>query len=165
MRFLKRQAGFSLIELIVVIVIVGILSAIVAVNFNQSNASLQYGALVQKLKIDIGYAQQLAATEGKGTRVYIDQSNNRYYLKWDDGSYIQQPVGEDDFIVQLGTGDFSEVQITGTDFSSGRLDFNTSGMPLNAGNTFTGQLTVVTLNSAKRIKISANTGFLEIEDL
>ncbi|MFQ5753861.1 MAG: prepilin-type N-terminal cleavage/methylation domain-containing protein [bacterium] len=165
LRKVNNQKGFTLIELIVIITIIGILSYIAVANFSDSNSQVQYGTLIRKIATDVRFAQQLALTEGRSTHVYIDQANNRYYLKWDDGTYIQNPVGGGDFIVQLGVGEFSAVQITGTEFVNGRLDFSTSGIPLNAGSVFSGELYLVTLNNAKRLQVTANTGFLKIEDL
>ncbi len=159
------QNGFTLVEIIVIVIIIGILSYIFVANFGGSYSKLQYETLAKKIAADVRFARELAVSQGKGTRVYIDQINNRYYLKWEDGTYIKNPVGGEDFIVQLGTGDFKEVQITATAFTGGRLDFDTKGFPLNAGAMFNGNLNLVTLNNTKRIMVTANTGLLTIEDL
>ncbi|MCH8871171.1 type II secretion system protein [candidate division KSB1 bacterium] len=162
----KNQNGFTLIELTVVIVIVGILSYAVVANWSDSHENLQINAIILKMASDVRYARDLALTEGRGSRVYIDLSNNQYYLKWDDESYMQNPMGGGDFVVQLGTpGEFGSVQITGTAFSGGRLDFGTSGSPKNAGSSFSGELILVTINNEKKVVITANTGFVRIEDL
>ena len=162
----KNQNGFTLIELTVVIVIVGILSYAVVANYTESHERLQINAITLKIASDVRYARDLALTEGRGSRVYIDLTNNQYYLKWDDESYMQNPMGGGDFVVPLGTpGEFGSVQITSTAFSGGRLDFGTSGSPSNAGSSFSGELILVSLNNEKKIVITANTGFVRIEDL
>lgn len=162
----KNQNGFTLIELVVVIVIVGILSYAVVANWSDSHENLQINAIILKMASDVRYARDLALTEGRGSRVYIDLTNNQYYLKWDDESYMQNPMGGGDFVVPLGTpGEFGSVQITGTAFSGGRLDFGTSGSPRNAGNSFSGELILVSINNEKKIVITANTGFVRIENL
>ncbi len=162
----KNQNGFTLIELIVVIVIVGILSYAVVANWSDAHENLQINATILKMASDVRYARDLALTEGMGSRVYIDVSNNLYYLKWDDDSYMQNPLGGGDFVVPLGRpGEFGSVQITSTAFSNGgRLDFGTSGAPKNAGSSFEGELDLVTLNNEKKIVITANTGYVRIED-
>lgn len=162
----KRNSpnGFTLLELIIVVTIIGILSYVAVVNLSNSNSRLQYETIIHKIASDVRFAHQLAMSQGMGTRVYIDQANNRYYLKWADGTFIQNPVGGGDFIIQLGVGDFNGVEITGTEFVNGRLDFSTSGLPSNAGSAFSGELNLVTLNNAKKLKVTANTGLLKIED-
>lgn len=157
--------GFTLVELIVVIAVVGVLSYFAVASFTDSHGKLQYESLAQKVAADVRYARDLALSEGKGTRVFIDQGNNRYYLQWNDGTYIEKPIGGGNFIIQLGTGEFKGIQITGTGFSGGRLDFDTSGSPRNAGADFTGSLNLITLNNKKKIVVTANTGFLKIADL
>jgi prepilin-type N-terminal cleavage/methylation domain-containing protein len=164
-RKIEDQNGFTLIEIIIVVTIIGILSYVAVVNFSANNSKLQYETMIRKIATDTRFAQQLALSQGMGTRVYIDQTNNRYYLKWADGSFIQNPVAGGDFIIQFGQGEFRDVSITGTAFSGGRLDFNTSGLPLNAGVAFSGTLNLVTLNNSKRIVVTANTGLLTVENL
>ena len=162
----SNQSGFTLVELVVIIVIIGILSYFAVAKMDESHKKLQYGTMIKKITSDVQYAQQLAMTKARVIRVYIDQVNNRYYLKWnDDLTYVQNPVGGGDFIVQLGTKEFKEVTITGTSFTNGRLDFDTAGSPLNQGFSFVGNLTLVTLNNAKKILVRANTGLLTFEDL
>jgi len=163
----KKQSGFTLIELIMVIVIIGIISYVAIANFEESNTKLQYESALQKIVTDVRYARELATTHGQGTHVYIDPLTNEYWFKWEDGNYIQNPAKGGDFVVQLGTGNFNGVQITASAFSGGppRLDFDTGGSPLNNTNTFSGTLSLVTLNSSKQIVVYANTGFLKIEDL
>lgn len=161
----SNDNGMTLIELIVVVVITGILSYVAVAKFSGKHEEFQYEALVRKMTADIRYAQQLAITERTGTRVYVDQSNNRYYLKWEDGSYLTDPVSGGNLIVQLGEGNFNDVQITGTEFSSGRLDFSSSGVPMNAGTPFSNTLMLVTMNNTKRIRITPHSGLLIVENL
>jgi len=161
---LKNQNGFSLLEVIVVVVIVGVLAYFSAANFGDSHSKLQNESVLKKMVSDVRYARELALTEGEKTRVYFDQTNNRYYLKWDNGNYIQNPGGGGDFIVQLGEGEFSQVNITSSAFSAGWLDFDTKGTPSNAGVSFSNELNLVSLSNSRSITITANTGFLQIEN-
>ncbi|MFQ5637021.1 MAG: GspH/FimT family pseudopilin [bacterium] len=163
--FENRQNGFTLIELIAVVIITGILTAVITAKYNDTGSTAQREAALRKMITDIRFAQQLALTGGQETRVTIDQPNNRYFLKWEDGTYVKTPVGGQDFIVEFGTGNFSDVTISATGFTNGRLDFDRRGVPLNAGTAFSGVLSLVTLNSLKRITVTANTGFLRIEDI
>jgi prepilin-type N-terminal cleavage/methylation domain-containing protein len=161
----STESGFTLIELIVVIVIVGIISYATVASYTSSYTVVQYDSMTRKITNDVNYARELAATGSQGTRVHIDTENNRYYLTYADGSSIPNPIQGGDYAIQLGTGQFKDVQITGTAFSGGRLDFNKVGTPSNAGASFSGSLELVTLNGKRRITIAANTGFLKIEHL
>ena len=160
----KNQNGFTLMEVIVIVVIVGVLAYFAVANFVDSHSKLQYESVLKKIVSDVRYARELALMEGEKTRVYFDQTNNRYYLKWDNGNYIQNPLGGGDFIVQLGAGEFSQVNITSSAFSAGWLDFDTKGTPGNTGVSFSNELSLVSLNNSKSITITANTGFLQIEN-
>ncbi len=161
----KSQQGFALIELIVVIVIAGLVSTYFIANYESSFHTVQFETMVQKIAADVRYARDIAMSHGQSVYVHIEPSNNKYFLKWADGNYVKNPYGGENFIIQLGAGEFSNVSLTGTAFSGGRLDFDTFGKPFNAGNDFTGTLSLVSVNSQKQILVSANTGFLQIEEL
>ncbi|RMF61947.1 MAG: prepilin-type N-terminal cleavage/methylation domain-containing protein [Calditrichaeota bacterium] len=160
-----NERGFSLIELIVAMVIIGILSYVVVAKFGQTPERVQFASIAQKIVGDVRYAREMAYSTHVGTRVYMDVQNNRYYLKWETGAYLTNPLGGGDFVVQLGQGNFYAVKLTGTSLTGGRLDFDGSGKPLNSGAPFSGTLTLVTLNNTKRVVVTANTGLLRIEDI
>ncbi|HEX9655113.1 MAG TPA: prepilin-type N-terminal cleavage/methylation domain-containing protein, partial [bacterium] len=80
--------GFTLVETVVVVVIVGILSFIGFASLSNHQTTFEYETIVKRMATDVRFAQQLAVSEGRGTRVYIDEINNRYYLEWDDGTYV-----------------------------------------------------------------------------
>ena len=162
---LNREDGFTFVELIVILVIISIMTFSIAINFNDSNSGIKCEFVIKKIAADVRYARQMALAKGTGTRVYIDASNNQYYLKWSNGNYIQNPETGADFIIQLGDGGFQSIEITGTEFLNGRLDFSTQGNPSNSGANFSGELNLVTLNSKKALRVVANTGFLKIADI
>ncbi len=159
----KRQEGFTLVEIIAVIAILGIVSFFAVARFNESGTAVQSDIALKKILSDIQYARDLATTGGQGTRVYIDQSQNRYYLKWADDTYIKNPFGGSDFVVAFGSHEYQAIQIASTGFTGGRLDFNRSGLPLNGGVAFSGTKNVVTLNNGKGVWVTAGTGLLSTE--
>lgn len=150
-----------MIELVLLIVILGILSSL-AYNRMTEEASLRLSVAVRKLITDVRYAQQLAMTQGKRTRFYIDLTNNRYYLKWNDGTYVEDPLGGGDFIVNLGEGEFQKVEITATDFTQGYLEFDLWGSPYASGSLLNSQKVVAILNEGVSIQITPYTGKLVI---
>ncbi len=160
----SKVGGFTLLELVLVVAMLGILSYFAVAQFGDVFQRAQYGTLLKKITADVRYARDLAMTGGEGTQVHIDVQNNRYYLKWASGAFVQNPVGGGDFMIELGTDEFGAAEITGTSFGGGRLDFNSGGIPSNAGLTFSGRLRLLTLNDTKRILVTANTGLLQLED-
>lgn len=159
------EKGASLVEVLLVVVLLGVLSYVALVTTGSSQTTLQCESALRKLSEDVRLAQQFALTYGVGTSVHIDLTNNRYKLVWEDGSYLEKPVGGGNFVVQFGTGHFREVVVTATELTDGRLDFLPSGQPRNAGETFAGLLTLAALNDAKALRVSANTGLLTVDEL
>ncbi len=161
---LRNQNAFTLVELVVTVTILGIVSYVAVSKFASTHTALQYETFLKKMASDVRYARDRAQTGGQGTRFYVDSGGNRYYLKWADGTALQDPVGGGDFIMQAGSGHYPGVVITATAFAGGRLDFNTAGIPANAGASFQGELTLATINGRGRIVVTANTGLVRIED-
>ncbi len=63
-----KQAGFTLIELVVVLVILGVLAAVAAPRFFDSTAFLQRG-YYEELAMALKYSQKLAVASGCPVRV------------------------------------------------------------------------------------------------
>ena len=76
----RQSAGFSLIELLMVIAVMGILAALV---LPRSNSSLydQLRSAAQILRTDLAYARSLAVANGSTYRLTFDVANNRYVLE------------------------------------------------------------------------------------
>ncbi len=71
MRNGQQEAGFTLIELVVVLVILGVLAAVAAPRFVDSTAFLQRG-YYEELAMALKYSQKLAVASGCPVRVTID---------------------------------------------------------------------------------------------
>ncbi len=66
----SRCQGFTLIELIIVIVIIGALSALVASRM--STSSVEQAGFEQQIKVALRYAQRLAVVTGCEVQVQVD---------------------------------------------------------------------------------------------
>ncbi len=68
----KRSSGFTVIELVVVIVMLGILAAVAAPRFFDDRTFMQRGYF-EELAAALKYAQKLAVASGCPVRVNIDE--------------------------------------------------------------------------------------------
>ena len=78
-----RDAGFSLMELMVVLVLFGIVSAIALPGFNKFMRAMDLNNQMQILATNIRVVRQRAITENNNWVVYYD-STNKGWGWWDD---------------------------------------------------------------------------------
>ncbi len=161
--FTRSEKGFSFLELIVLITGIGILALIGMANLSDSSGSLKEKALAKKIIADIRYAQEMAINYGQLVQFIVETGQNRYSLKWQDNSYLQTPIAEKDFIVDVDDSYFSGVSISSTGFTSGTLQFNGDGNPLDNGTLLTTAKDLLQLNGATSIQITPGTGRCTIQ--
>lgn len=155
---IKCEKGFSFLELIVLLVGIGILALVGMANLSNSNSSLKEKALAKKIIADVRYAQEMAIHYGLLVQFIVETGQNRYSLKWQDNSYLQTPIAEEDFIVDVDDSYFSGVSISSTGFTSGTLQFNGDGNPLDNGTLMTTAKNLLQLNGSTSIQITPGTG-------
>lgn len=74
------RAGFTLMELIVVLTIISIMSAAVVPVFRGTYESVESDHTLRDLVATIKYAQERAVTDCREYRLYISQKTNEYWL-------------------------------------------------------------------------------------
>jgi len=83
--------AFSLIELLLVVVILGIIAGLAIPNFSKAYTTLQVQQTAKNLLFLMRYAQTQAIIKQKEFRIDLDQENYTYQLKQASGV---QPTGE-----------------------------------------------------------------------
>ncbi len=155
----SKRSGFTLLELITVILILGVMASFVAIKFlNINTASLNSETDV--VKSHLRYAQSRAMNTN--TIWGINISSTTQYSLFQNGSTSD--------IVRLPAQEASTVTLpTGITFSSSTLgvfSFDTWGKPYtNAGGTSaqsgTRPITLLLDTDSKTINITQNTGFIQ----
>lgn len=96
----KNKKGFTLVELMVVVVIIGILTAIAIPVYNSTQTSAKTAAHNANVRILEGAGAQFLMENPDAADGTIDVSE---YLN--GGVYPDYPLGEDDYKVTLSTTD------------------------------------------------------------
>lgn len=76
----RKQLGFTLIEVLIVLVIISLLTAYMAPGIQQSYNQFRLDAVIVQLHNDIRWAQQLADQEQKSVTIhFLRETNNNQY--------------------------------------------------------------------------------------
>lgn len=125
-RRLRHNAvrGFTLVELVLVLVIAGVLAAIAAPRFAQATARKQLEAAADRVIADLNRASTRARAASQATTVRFRLAMDRYEA--DD-------TGGDAYTVELGEPPYG-VDITQARFgSTTTASFNAYGVPVDTG--------------------------------
>jgi prepilin-type N-terminal cleavage/methylation domain-containing protein len=153
---MRREAGFTLVELVIVIITIGVISAY-AMVMNGSSGAYAVASQAESLASDLRHAQSLAHTWGRSLRVTINAGVN--------GTYSVSCVTAGNYpcnsspVIDPSTGTAFARGLENSAVLAGpaTIDFDSFGMP-SAAASFS-----VTYESAvKTISLLAITGLVSV---
>jgi prepilin-type N-terminal cleavage/methylation domain-containing protein len=156
LRQIKRQSGFTMLEIIAVLVIIGIISAVAIVRM-QSTRDYDVISRVEVVKTHLRLAQSRAMNS---SRVWgINYSGTSNYSMFRNGSVTD--------VVRLPNQNADNVTLPdGMTITTGIVSFNAWGQPYTdaagtAAQTATRTITLTNKSGdARSISITKNTGFI-----
>ncbi len=92
LKYTKLLQGFTLLELLVVIVIIGIILTFATLSIHQSDAKSQMTEAAQRLAAVLTLASQEAILQGQEMGVYFEQTGYRFYRLESDAWQIQEDI-------------------------------------------------------------------------
>lgn len=120
----RRHNGFTLVELVLVILIVGVIAAIAMPRFAQASARQQLEAAARRVEADLNQARIRARAASRSVTVTFDVNRNLYQFNNEGGEAT---------IVELGMSPYN-VSIANADFSgNAKAYFNGYGLPASGG--------------------------------
>lgn len=137
----RAAGGFTLIELVAVIVLVGIMSVVAIPSFNAHDANRQAAAAAQVLQ-ELHYARQVAVGTGLRTWVVFDGAaetvsllqENRTTPGLTNAAAMTDPMDGDAHVLTLNASPYSGATIDAVNIAGDtRVGFDFLGRPLDPG--------------------------------
>ena len=128
-----RDAGFSLMELMVVLVLFGIVSAIALPGFNKFMRAMDLNNQMQILATNLRVVRQRAITENNNWVIYYD-STNKGWGWWDDDDNDGVQDGPEHYQAVVPLPGWITVTNSSTNpFASDTLTFQPNGSASQSG--------------------------------
>jgi general secretion pathway protein H len=162
--------GFTLIEIIIVVVILGIAAAVVVPTIS-SAADMQVRSAANRISADLDYAKGLAITHQSFYTIVFDESGESYEILDSTGSAVENPfTGQDSFVIDFSADShLSRVDIVTADFDSNidnAITFDYLGSPYSGTDTTTplnsGQIALQADDFSLTVDVEPVTGYITI---
>jgi Tfp pilus assembly protein FimT len=156
----SSNRGFTLIEIVAIVIITAILAIVVLPNIFSGYSSVKVSTALGQVADDIRYCREEAEATRDTCWISFDVANNRYtlYRHYPSGTLLTNPVTQENFQVQLGQGSLDGLTLSAVSFTapaSNHLAFTPFGAPVGGGS--------ITLNGSRVITVEPETGTLDIQ--
>lgn len=147
----RGQHGFTLLELVMVMIIIGVLAAVAAPRWSLNDATVH--AQAAQVARDIRHVQMLAMSQGRA--LTFQSLGNGYRCVDGGGTVITDPAAQQPFTVTLDDG---------VGLSAGSVSFDSLGRPVSGGNPIAGATAYTVAGAAQSaaITVSPVTGFVVV---
>ena len=151
---LQTSKGFSLIELIIVMTILGIIIAAASARLRDITVNARISSAVNQITADIDQAKTMSMGKRKQIKIIFNQNNETYTIYKSGQVYTDYP-GSDNGVVSLSDSNSSGVDITSINLDgSNVLTFTKWGNCMQSG--------TIILNDTREIHIKELTGYWEV---
>ncbi len=148
------QLGFSMIELMLVMAIVAVFSAIAVPRFSQSTNRYRADAAARRIEVDCKLARTRARITSSTLTIVFDIANDRYSI----AGLADLNQSSSIYTVELGNGPYEAELISAVFEEGAQISFNGYGVPGGAG------IVVIQVGNQQRtITIAPETGEVTIQ--
>ena len=151
---MQRPRGFTLIELIIVIALIGLLALVASTRVQDASLNVRISAAINQITSDLEQVKTLALAHHKNMSLTFNVSTENYSIH-KDGTLMTDYPGSNSGIIDLSQGTFTGVDITSTNINgSNVINIDKWGNVLNNG--------TITLNDVHTIEFRKLTGHWEV---
>ena len=151
---LQTSKGFSLIELIIVMTILGIIIAAASARLRDITVNARISSAINQITADIDQAKTMSMGKRKQIKIIFNQNNETYTIYKSGQVYTDYP-GSDNGVVSLSDSNSSGIDITSINLDgSNVLTFTKWGNCMQSG--------TIILNDTREIHIKELTGYWEV---